>query len=699
MKGQVLIAQLRLLEHVLPAVLSPQSDRDRRLTELVSQYVVWPQGSQAAIPPVLLLLGPAKSGKTELLKQLGSSLSAVPHAYADLNDTGPTADPLAEVLSSLVEQLYQHQTEQPPLKLDAFRIALLATAAEVKDTQRQPALERIRSAVAGPDRGSGSREQLLQEALNIIGEWTLASPGSALVNLLPQLLRTLQHSRREHMANGLLRRIPAPNFRNIAEGIHSLYQGSANDRREAEKILVDTLLSDLRHAYVTARDGRRRTAGCVLLLDNADSELGRRLLPMLVDSRARMVGAPTGVADPLLIAAAAGRPPLALHDSQTMRTVSGDPDARRPAASPQDWNNLRARLGNVRQAPYYPIMLRGLTSDETMQQAGRFLDDNQPQSLPDDPLPGQWLGWIVHRLTGGHPGATRRIFDELALFGPETDWPVRLNQLFSPAQRQPIPNHSIVDELLGQMLPNGAVPPQIVAFLPQLSAATTLDEAEATEELWLDPQGIRGAYEDALAAVPRENWYAADGSASVLQPLARYALLRRLAQGRDRSDRDQWEQTHIRLLDHAVRAGDRRLEHRHKMALHHFTDVVRYLRQVFDEHDANTWHQIYRVICTAPNRLWYEHPVPPGGQSDPSHIHFQRLVNAANPDPDRQIDSAIARALIGGWLATDPLCDPRAEMHANVRHAFAEFRVRTTRESDRHVWQDLLARYPDRPWA
>ena len=174
----------------------------------------------------------------------------------------------------------------------------------------------------------------------------------------------------------------------------------SNARRDVWHALCRAFLADLRNEIdrATVRHDKR-TANCLLLLDNADTGIGVEFLETLAECRSEAADQ----TDPLLVVAAQRtrpklRPPVGRSvgvgetrfSYATLRAATVDPE--NPAT------------------PWYPVLLTGLSIQ------------NLEKLVSSHLLGSPWRDWqFVHEVTGGHPAAVAKLAKVLRHAQPDSD--------------------------------------------------------------------------------------------------------------------------------------------------------------------------------------------------------------------------------------------------------------------------------------
>ncbi|MFE1955723.1 ATP-binding protein [Streptomyces sp. NPDC059524] len=665
-----------------------RSERDAAVRRRVADEIDRPPGPLRPLP-VLVLLGERGSGKSTLTAHLRGWARRVPIAALDLEPIGERGGTRIDVLTELAFQLSARHDDLPQLSFPALGSLLAAVGTAVDARSRERAVRDMAEAL----REGRAREYAYEDLLGIADTAAQAAglPGwtSAVVPLVQGGLRSwrgLKLRRRFAETSGT-----APGRGGTADflvGVNRLYNGYPAQREEAERVLLDAFLADLRGAYASSRADRLRTTHCLALLDNADSPVGEAFLQLLLDARER-----ARRPDPLLVVATARRRPEALVRAETgsgRRPDYGDSWPQQGEFAPLDAGPLRAGR------------LRNLTRREVEEQAAATVDTLPAGSvLPRADNAVQWLGWIVHELTRGHPAGTARVLDVLRRMPAGLPWDERVRQCLAPADGsvRPEPVLTAGPDLLDRLLRDCSG--QLLRVLPRAAATLTLGRAETCEPLWENQESVLREFVN-LSADDLRTVREPEEGLPALPRLTRFLLLRRLdgAAGPD-DDAGTWTGAHRALRRAARDRGDLRTVAYHDLALGDLPAAVDFLRERFDETGADAWCADLAWIQRAPAR-WA------GAPPESARERYERLVGVAEGDAARR---AITRLLTAGWITAhprpeggapqpyaDPLGDPYAELYPDIAEEFLTLRRPIGDEHDRHVLLRMAQRYERKPW-
>lgn len=585
---------------------------------------------------------------------------------------------LFDVLAELAYQLAARK-ESPRIDFSSFSVLLLAAAAEIDTRDRHTAVAQMRDHLQALDQGDYSLQsvQPLIDSVTAIADGGL--PGWA-TQIIPVIRGTQRLEARIRIGRRVARvandtggpRVGA----DFLVGVNRLFHGHPQQRREAEHLLLRAFIADLRAAYERRPGSRRRTAHCLVLLDNADSALGDAFLQLLLDSRSGIPGRPGG-ADPLLVVTTARRPPHVLVREE--QRLSVQPDYR------QSWEGGAEHFSPVPVGRLCAGLLRDLDRAEVEEHAASTVAE-LPDGIPGPDNVSYWLGWITHSVSRGHPAVTSAVLDAVARFPAGTPWSERIQRwpslhVSTDGQGR---SATVADATLDLLLADHEE--DLHTVLPRAAAAHTQGHAEAADDLWHDVEpALLRRFED-------------EGR-EVFHPAVRFLLLRRLDQDGGSDGPGSWDGAHRTLR--SVALDDGRTAAYHDVARGRLDAAVDYLHGRFNAVPAEQWCDELSYIQRAPTR-WLD------GRPERARDRYARLVGTPSGDEARQ---AITRLLAAGWITShprtdpyaesydDPLGDPYSELYPYIAEEFRTLR-RLTRggEQDRDVFHGKVRSYGRKPW-
>ncbi|MGA8116980.1 MAG: hypothetical protein WCA46_25370 [Actinocatenispora sp.] len=416
-----------------------------------------------------------------------------------------------------------------------------------------------------------------------------------------------------------------------------LNRSAAHDDEDSlarvDELLWRAFLADLRAEFDRGRHAGERSLNCVVLLDNADSELGRRFLGQLVRLRRQRAVESRDDADPMTVVATS-RGALLSRVADADRMVV-DREALR-SVTDLDWSR-RWWLG---------VRLTALTEDEV-----------------DRTTAGMGLTWgdtrqiarMVIGVTGGHPAAIGMMLDATARSRPRR-WLDMAALLGHVGTAEDGTSEAPVEELMLDRLLIGVAEPtrrDLVTCAPARCRDQAL--ALATRDGML-ANSLAG-YE---ATVDPLLW--PDEPMTGI-PLLRRLLLRQLAarEGGETGDALSWTGVHSTLRQLCAEAGDEADELFYALADGHLDLVVSRLGQRLGELSSADWFDLVADVTVAPYRT-RNRTVPID--------EARALVGAA--DLDARL-TPVGQLVAGLQITADPFTDSRrSAVHLLVADAYAE---------------------------
>jgi hypothetical protein len=391
------------------------------------------------------------------------------------------------------------------------------------------------------------------------------------------------------------------------------------------------------------------------MLDGADSEVGRRLLDIAV--RARRDAANASEIEPLVI--------VATSRGSLLKRVRAD-DVAEVAEATTSRIAFENDVDGGRR-PWWRYRLSDLSLDDLVHKMAPGSD--------------RCLLQAIHQLTGGHPESTSSLVAAIELV--ET-WPAERSEL-EELVRQPAGGEATIEEMLCRRLLGLTEVDDLhdhdVETLITCSAARTANDASLLFAAGRLTQS-RAAFQRA-----RESDLWGDGDRACT-PLRRL-LLRRLA-GRSAADgHPDWVAVHGWLAESCGARGDLpgRLHHALAAATgdRDLEPITGLIDERLEQDEAAAWLELVRAVTVAPGRL-LTHRRPTA--LDEMH----RLTSYAWASRRSVRFSAVARLLVGLWIAADPFSrQERGRLHdliASEYRAVASFSPsgpeELMREADEH---------------
>ncbi|MER7082505.1 hypothetical protein SAMN02982929_02427 [Saccharopolyspora kobensis] len=637
---------------VEPGRLTDSASLTRRL--LWNRQVGEPAGPQ----PVVVLLGPTGSGKTEALNSISRDCgSGVVHNQPlDFAKEAPTT---VEALAKVAFGLSRRWPSRKPPRFTRFALGLIAVQA-VLPNDREQARAKIDRAIREFSRNPSAERiaQIVQE-LSDAAEPLFDPLLAATVNLLPTLIR---HLGRKPLSNAKRWHADIPE----AEGagpLDALIQLSTRaraDSAERTSWLTSAFLADVRESHpVLAKPEPKSPCAClnparlphlhnwVVLLDNVDHGSGFRFLEDITAARERHLRQHEEH-DPLLVVATSGRwhPEWESDWHPPWKSVDSLPDD--VSVVPRCPNTGHWRTDPAQQrptAPYLPVLLEPLKIEETARILGTGV--RSPAAR------------LAQRASGGLPHAVHTI--KALLDGRELDrqrrdvlWPDDLAEARSCQERleELRLSHHLVDVGIEEFVTAAAwatapwlVPAESAGLVSQPKIGRILTELRTA--LWVIAPERRGGTEDH----------------TVMHPWIARTLLSALAA---RTGEPSYAAQFRAMLDDS---SVRRDPERHAyclLALGEFSTVVDVLEERFDRIPHQDWVDLLTLVTGAPD-------------DKPLHLGHDALYQALVDEDLRggtgdrsMVRNVLARLVAAAWLLANPLVGPDDERKRLVAQCFRE---------------------------
>lgn len=608
-------------------------------------------------PPIVLLIGPHGSGKTALIEKLEADhRKAAPVARLDFSASSDAGS--ASVLLSVMSELSKHVDRIGSPRFPRLKIGLIAVTLDSESP------EGLKEEL---DRKLRNRHPVTGEMLSrvaVVASLLLPTPVDGKVKDLGQVIGWAVDGIRKHQLGSYLgwyaanvghehgfgdRLGPLLHLHGQSRWHESSEEsgrgGAGNARRDADslvwRVLCRALLADLRDGFnkATLTHGRR-TANCLLLLDNADTAISQEFIQTLAECREES----PRETDPLLVVAAKGT----LPDS---RPSVGDPIAASAGnLTYKKWLE-KSRPQGENRSQWYPIRLSKFTEShvETMTNShvlGRKWQDAN----------------FVYGLTGGHPACTEILVRKLTDMSQSSD--VR-----------EVLTREVEDDLLRTLRPGGeptdrqldAMAVLSLAHKPSFGAGISVFR-HLGEDGSLYPE-IRDLFTSLM--------WGKEEKGLEIDPLPLLLLSSRAARKKDR-----WEAVHDGFLAYyrSERGRDEVSGKYHILAqvtMSSFSDiqkVVDFLDCLFENGNLEEWHKNLKIISLAPNRIRFS-GLDRGGSGGESNFAGSpedavRFLAGARKQGDRK--RVISRLLIALWLHNDWLFDPERRLARLLEQEYFE---------------------------
>ncbi|MDG4765426.1 ATP-binding protein [Solwaraspora sp. WMMD406] len=602
---------------------------------LVRECAAWPSSGRPL--PVMVLFGPAGSGKTTTLRIVRNRTEKLHTAYVDVAARGFESS--SEIITELVAQLSLVRKGLGTLRFPRFLLGQLALRLPTPDSS-QPSKQQIRdllSSLKGLRTPPEVRELISKAAEIGVNTAGVPVPGGTPDLLLSAVEVAFGWRRTNGEKWWSTAGRPAPDALLELHRMH--HDGVDHEKQQAQDKLIQAFLADLRDSYAGRRRRAQGDVASLVLLDNVHTEAGSAFLDLLVRARNQH----PDLVDPLLVVATTGR---------TIAEVAR-PDATetKPRLSYSAWQSQWTP--DVTASWYLPIWLHDLSHDDAARWA-------REQGIYD-----RWTVAAVHRLTGGH----RLGVAELLATGPAgTDGrPSRSGADQARIRRLGVPRgggRSLADLLLDQLLAD--IPEERRDEVITCSASRNLTATEI--QAALGNTTIHAA--DDLRVLLDERLWLDTGRSTPMHPfLSR--LLHLHLQARPDDHPDSWTAVHTRLRAHCDDSGDIVGALHHGLALDEVREVAHQLDQILDREDDGDvdWLATLKEVTAAPNRLAKTGDIAP------------REVVSWTADLDRRAGT-VALLVAGLWIQSDPLTASQPTLSRTTAHQFIELASLVPRLSD-----------------
>ncbi|MGH3797793.1 MAG: hypothetical protein ACRDSP_23220 [Pseudonocardiaceae bacterium] len=592
--------------------------------------------------PILVVEGFRGTGKTALLSELVELLDQrVPHARLDLEVSRHAAVP--QVLSALAFELSRRCPRYGALQFPRLIIGQLVMSLELDLTDHTEACKQVTNALARHREADKFRDVLVETAggvLATMGRGTglpIEPPAKYMFSLLLDQLTAWAPGRRVFLGS-FQRWYGHRDLGLTHDSVDVLVDlnrwatdsDDEGNRQRIDELLWAAFLADLRAEFDRGRRADERSLNCVVLLDNADTMLGRRFLSELVRARRQRVAGGQDDADPLTVVATS-RGAL-LSDIATAEHV----------LVAQDSPGVAGQLSYSADRPH-PWWLRYRLPDLTEDEVGRAV-----AALALDRANNQRLALVVYQMTGGHPASTRLLLDAIAERPPENR--IEPEVILSQAPIRSGPPHltSVLDQVLGRLLvgvPN-------VALRDLVTCAAARERRHALS-LTVQDDLLSGGQANYVEVLDPILWPAEiDGAAG--PTLLRRLLRRRLAL-RDSADPSNWSSVYRRLRETCRAEGDENGELYYALAEGELGFVTRRLHERLGELEITSWFELLESVAAAP----HQHR-----RREASIDEVRALVRAAGLE---QPMISLGRLIAALRIAADPFSDSqRRNLHLQI---------------------------------
>ncbi|MFF9351472.1 hypothetical protein [Streptomyces sp. NPDC014734] len=647
-------------------------------------------------PPVVVLTGGRGMGKTAVLKQLRHLYREItPAALVDCEavapptDPGPGWTPVTGALPELATQLTTRVRAARPVRFPRLSLGLVAVASISWTREDETRAQRDLQALGPVLATVGSRGDVATGWVTKVltklaaGVFDSVAPLAGLVaEATVETVLEESFSRFQRRSADWYGSYPHAGG-NGRIGLRQLavdFERGGDLRRRAEDHLVLALVADLVHAYQGLSLGARRGRP-VLLLDNAHTELGRRLVEPVLRQRA------AGARDRIVVFASSRvrgheglthavrrRLPEVAHGSHWVRgseVSSGILAVELTALGPADVRAAFDRHDPVGRAP--AGLARGV----------HRLTGGRPLGVA---LLAQAAGEALERgAAGAAPGRGGGAPEPGALLGHAVEL------------REDRPPVRVADELLARLVPG-----QRLDVLSVLAAAHGEESARVLATARLrgrSPEGdVALRVRDALLA---QDWPVGP-EFFVGDPLLRSLLLHRLRFGDDDHPHYAvWRAVHETLRSAYAPGGHcPSVPHRlhQELVLGGARGCVTHLRERFTDPDVTGWLDVLRFVASAP----YPHGPGRSGPDPRRAVALGQESAGTLPDAETglaglgeravELQLRLRRLLHAVWLLSDPLVLPDEEVIEKMAHELRQLSGR--HPSGNSVLWDAASHWP-----
>ncbi|MFG1694058.1 hypothetical protein [Nonomuraea sp. NPDC049309] len=590
--------------------------------------------------PVLLLTGPRGSGKTDLLNGIGEYLDGrLPYAKVDVEKLAK--DTVCDVLNMISIDFNRHGAPYGRMAFPRLVLGQIAMAHERLNDVHEVAKQELQAGIAKFTKVE-ERRKFMEEATAAIAALAgMTIPKEVITAVVGGMRAALQSWKGPdalllspasawygHQDRGLGRR-PLDTLVELNAWAHD--RDIAGNGAKADELMLAAFLADLRAAFRRRRRLRRAGYRCVILLDNADADAGRRFLDALMAA---------GADQDTIVVVATSRGPLT-------RDVIG-PHRALPTTETADPGKPPPQAGR-----WFPVRLADLSLDHV---------HDLVRDLNLQECNTRHVEMAVHGFTHGNAGATSLLLKAIKKHPAD---PVDLRRVLETGRQEASGPRTYGEQLSAELL--GDLPDAEADLLATCAAARDMAEA------------VRMAGKGALAGVSvkqitdAEVWLPGTSGSPAMHPVVRRLLLERLA-ARDPDADDGWAAVHTWLRGHAAANGDTVGELRHALALGEVEYVTKQMIKRFQQPGVatKTWLDELTSVVSAPCRERIE---------GPPLDHVNRLKRWAGFEPT--ITHNVATLVAGLWVANEPLIDSRrAPLYRQIHDAFSELSGKCSNDSE-----------------
>ncbi|WP_330277816.1 hypothetical protein OG205_20380 [Lentzea sp. NBC_00516] len=558
----------------------------------------------------MVALGPRGAGKTALVNALEESFTGhVPRVLLDF-EKYPDARP-HEVFSKLAVGLSRHCPQFGRLPFPLVSLCAAVVARKTGTGAGARVGDELRAVIDEVSPTVGFATRMGDLARRVTEAGTVPELGGA-VDVLVKLIAAAEGRR----LSNRFRTTGAGDAQSVLSDLMTAI-GDGVDDDAVDTTFGKAFFADLRYAFAGWVNSARRSANCLVLLDNTHVRSGQAFLGVLHRVRSE---------DPVAFVATSREWNASWRDGWQRPGIADERGTtlsppRRPdqvAGDSTDPERLSAH--------WYLVLLGEFTEQDTAEVAASHAS-------------------FVHRLTGGLPWAVRRVASAL----PESPTTANLR--------------SVLDGLAEECTE------YLLREFGSLTERDDLITASAGPgiELLADTKvlGSEMSYglHELKAPLVNNFWVRRQDGRLVLNPWLRRVLLHQLA-ARPADHRASWNRVHTQCRVRHEKHDSQVDALYHGLALGDIEAVVAHLsgpldadEVLFDEDAGREWLQDLDAITAAPNRLTAD--------ADPRDQVEQLIGTARHAKNSR----ALSRLVAAQWLYGDPLADPLRTLRQTIATA------------------------------
>jgi hypothetical protein len=590
--------------------------------------------------PIVIFEGMRGSGKTALLNALAGLVDQrVPYAYLNFEAGNQVRVQIPQVMSAIALDLHRRCPLYGRLRFPRLAVGQLVIGTRLDRNNPQASVV----AALRQQRRIDTVVAILKDAAGQVAQ-TMSVPSPVSAGLAGRLLEVLVAGL---TAWGPGRRLVLGKYQqwyghrdqdDTAAPVDTLIQlnrwarsRDEEDQRLATNLQWAALFADLRDDF-DRRPVRRMPSGCLLLLDNVDTQLGRTFLTGLIE--ARRAAALEGLV-PLTVVATSRGALLARRSAPELADITvQDPSYR----------TVLMRLGADARPTWLRYRLPDLTEDEVADLAAGLLRGRGPRHADK----------LIYGFTGGHPLSTRTL---LATLAQQRSSGPGLTDLLDRDVPDDLAITGTVEEwLCRRLLGIGdavAFPDTTTEYLTTCAAARDADDA-----VQLLPPAARDGITKRISEVNLWNPVAGHGCEAL-----RRLLLRRLAGRHPIDGPNGWQTVHGRLREDCEQDKDDPGELYHALATGDLPTVTSRLAAWLTEREP--WVPLVELVANAPCRQ----PIDDAALDEMTRDEPTATPTGTDsPDPQRELVHQLVARL---WAAADPLAQvDRCDLHTQIANTY-----------------------------